>query len=194
MEALGGDTRGAGLLKIATPYPFPEKLARSFYGMRRRSSYWKSSTPSSRGTIYLCGKHALGVKIHGKLDGSTQAAGENSVESAKRALSVFLASSRPKSQKKRQSSCPSAARPLRGLSAQGFVHRGEDRLKGERPSFAAIIGCYTLGNAMPLDMVDTCLCMGAGVTIRRACKGSSRSRHVALSGDSTFFAAGITGV
>ena len=31
--------------------------------------------------------------------------------------------------------------------------------------FSGDIGCYTLGNAKPLDMVDTCLCMGADVTI-----------------------------
>ncbi len=48
---------------------------------------------------------------------------------------------------------------------------------------------------MPLDMVDTCLCMGAGVTI-------AQGLHViepdavdfAFIGDSTFFASGITGV
>ena len=31
--------------------------------------------------------------------------------------------------------------------------------------FSGDIGCYTLGNAQPLDMVDTCLCMGADVTV-----------------------------
>ena len=38
-------------------------------------------------------------------------------------------------------------------------------MKGKKAVFSGDIGCYTLGNAKPLDMVDTCLCMGAGVTI-----------------------------
>ena len=38
-------------------------------------------------------------------------------------------------------------------------------MKGKKTIFCGDIGCYTLGNAMPLDMVDTCLCMGAGLGI-----------------------------
>ena len=38
-------------------------------------------------------------------------------------------------------------------------------MKGQKAIFCGDIGCYTLGNAQPLDMVDTCLCMGADVTI-----------------------------
>ena len=38
-------------------------------------------------------------------------------------------------------------------------------MKGKQTIFCGDIGCYTLGNAMPRDMVDTCLCMGAGLNI-----------------------------
>ncbi len=38
-------------------------------------------------------------------------------------------------------------------------------MEGEKAVFCGDIGCYTLGNAMPLDMCDTCLCMGAGINI-----------------------------
>jgi len=38
-------------------------------------------------------------------------------------------------------------------------------MAGRKSYFCGDIGCYTLGNAMPLDMVDTCLCMGAGITM-----------------------------
>lgn len=38
-------------------------------------------------------------------------------------------------------------------------------MKGKKTVFCGDIGCYTLGNALPLDMVDTCLCMGAGLNI-----------------------------
>ncbi len=52
----------------------------------------------------------------------------------------------------------------------GCPHRGSfyavKRALGKAPAvLCGDIGCYTLGNAMPLDAVDTCLCMGAGITM-----------------------------
>jgi len=197
MEALGGDTRGAALLKIATPYPFPEKLALQFLRNAEEVLVLEELDPViERELIYLCGKHALGVKIHGKLDGSTQAAGENSVESAKRALSGFLGVEPPEEPKKTAVELP--VRPP--VLCAGCPHRAsfiavKTALKGRKAVFCGDIGCYTLGNAMPLDMVDTCLCMGAGVTIAQGLQRIEPDAvHVAFIGDSTFFAAGITGV
>ena len=53
------------------------------------------------------------------------------------------------------------------------VKRAMEKLNQELPDgqepvegvYCGDIGCYTLGNAKPLDMVDTCLCMGAGITM-----------------------------
>ena len=57
------------------------------------------------------------------------------------------------------------------------------------------IGCYTLGNAMPLDAVDTCLCMGAGITMAQGFSiVEPEKKTVAFVGDSTFFASGLTGI
>lgn len=57
------------------------------------------------------------------------------------------------------------------------------------------IGCYTLGNAMPLDMTDTCLCMGAGITLAQGMGRIQPERlYFSFVGDSTFFASGITGI
>ena len=48
---------------------------------------------------------------------------------------------------------------------------------------------------MPLDMVDTCLCMGAGVNITQGIGHLEPDTNCfAFVGDSTFFAAAITGV
>ncbi|MDR1411702.1 MAG: 4Fe-4S binding protein [Spirochaetaceae bacterium] len=66
---------------------------------------------------------------------------------------------------------------------------------GRKAVYSGDIGCYTLGNAQPLDMTDTCLCMGAGVSMAQ---GISRAEPGALNfafiGDSTFFHSGIPGV
>ena len=48
---------------------------------------------------------------------------------------------------------------------------------------------------MPLDMVDTCLCMGAGVTMAQGFHWVDKEgKTFAFIGDSTFFASGMTGV
>ena len=61
--------------------------------------------------------------------------------------------------------------------------------------FSGDIGCYTLGNSKPLDMVDTCLCMGADVTIAQGLHIiEPETVNFAFIGDSTFFASGLTGV
>lgn len=59
------------------------------------------------------------------------------------------------------------------------------------------IGCYTLGMVPPLSMLDTCICMGAGISagigFEKAFKMSGRQDKVfGIMGDSTFFHSGIT--
>lgn len=82
----------------------------------------------------------------------------------------------------------------------GCPHRGSfyavKRALGKRPAvMCGDIGCYTLGNAKPLDAVDTCLCMGAGITMAQGFSiVEPHKKQVAFVGDSTFFASGLTGV
>ena len=67
-------------------------------------------------------------------------------------------------------------------------------MKGHEAVFSGDIGCYTLGNAKPLDMVDTCLCMGAGITIAQGLQIVEPGiTHFAFIGDSTFFHSGLPG-
>jgi indolepyruvate ferredoxin oxidoreductase alpha subunit len=68
-------------------------------------------------------------------------------------------------------------------------------MKKENAVYCGDIGCYTLGNAKPLETTDTCLCMGAGITIAQGIKRADDGVKVfAFIGDSTFFASGMTGV
>lgn len=68
-------------------------------------------------------------------------------------------------------------------------------MKGRVAVYTGDIGCYTLGNAKPLDMVDTCLCMGADITMAQGLMHMEpEKKYFAFIGDSTFFASGITGV
>ena len=82
----------------------------------------------------------------------------------------------------------------------GCPHRAsfyavKQAMKGKKAYFCGDIGCYTLGNAMPLDMVDTCLCMGAGITMAQGFHWiDGEGTCFGFVGDSTFFASGMTGV
>lgn len=81
----------------------------------------------------------------------------------------------------------------------GCPHRGafyavKKAVGNKKAIYCGDIGCYTLGNAAPLNMVDTCLCMGAGITIAQGLNHADDSTvNFAFAGDSTFFASGITG-
>ena len=68
-------------------------------------------------------------------------------------------------------------------------------MKGKKTRYCGDIGCYTLGNAAPLDMVDTCLCMGAGLTMAQGFAHVEEDVYsFGFIGDSTFFASGLHGV
>lgn len=82
----------------------------------------------------------------------------------------------------------------------GCPHRGSfyavKRALGKREAvYCGDIGCYTLGNAAPLFTTDTCLCMGAGITMAQGFSVvEPHKKQLAFVGDSTFFASGITGI
>ena len=194
-EALGGtDVR---LLKVGTPHPFPESLALRFLeGLDQVLVLEELDPVIERELVYLCGKHHLDVQIKGKLTGDVKPAGENTVESVKASISAFFGVTLPAPAPEKLPPLP--VRPP--VLCAGCPHRAsfyavKQAMKGKKAVFSGDIGCYTLGNAMPLDMVDTCLCMGAGVTIAQGIhRVEPDTVNFAFIGDSTFFASGITGV
>ena len=81
----------------------------------------------------------------------------------------------------------------------GCPHRGTFfALKRCRVTVTGDIGCYTLGMFEPLDALDTCVCMGASVTVAhgmdKALGEKARGKIVGVIGDSTFLHSGITGL
>lgn len=198
METLDACETDYKLFKVSTPYPFPEKAALSFLdGLEEVMVLEELDPVIERELIYLCGKHHLNVIIRGKLSGDVQPAGENTVESVCAVLQSYLRL--PKNSAQPPLECPEL--PVRPpVLCAGCPHRAsfyavKKAVAGRKAVFSGDIGCYTLGNAKPLDMVDTCLCMGADVTIAQ---GLHRVEPDALNfsfiGDSTFFASGMTGV
>lgn len=191
------------VLKIGTPNPLPEAMVREFLESVNEVLAIEELDPVlEKACLEVCGKYKLPNPVFGKLTGHVQAAGENSVESVMTTISSFM-------QTKKQESDISASTqdapnlPIRPpVLCAGCSHRASfyavkkavDEM-GAEGVYTGDIGCYTLGNAKPLDMVDTCLCMGAGITMAQGMyRIEPDKKYFAFVGDSTFFASGITGV
>ena len=186
------------LLKIATPHPFPEKKALDFLNSVDQVMVIEELDPViERELTYICGKHHIKLNIRGKLTGDVQQAGENSCEYVAEVLSNYLDTPYEKIEVFEDG----PKLPIRPpVLCAGCPHRAsfyavKQAMRGKKAIFTGDIGCYTLGNAQPLDMVDTCLCMGAGVTNTQGIhRAEPDTINFAFIGDSTFFHSGITGI
>ena len=186
------------ILKVSTPFPFPEELAGDFLADLDEVLVLEELDPVLERELFeVCGKHGIDVKIKGKLDGTVKPAGENTPKEIKALLTNFL-QLKTEEQSQTQDAPPLPIRPP--VLCAGCPHRAsfyavKQAMKGEKAVFCGDIGCYTLGNAKPLDMCDTCLCMGAGITIAQGIgRVDKGTKCFAFIGDSTFFASGLTGV
>ena len=187
------------LIRIATAYPFPESfLLRALDGVRKALCIEELSPFLEEKTLQAAGRHHLALQVSGKLDGRVPPNGENSVELSAELLRSFLGEA---GQAELIDTSDAPALPVRPpVLCAGCPHRAsfyavKQAMKGRKAFYCGDIGCYTLGNAMPLDMVDTCLCMGAGITMAQGLNHTNPDAACfAFVGDSTFFASGMTGV
>ncbi len=196
-EALARLGAGCKLFKVATTNPFPEKRALEFLeGLEEVLVVEELSPVIERALVHICGRKGLPVRILGRQSGAMTPAGENTVESVMAAAAAFLGTPLPEKPAAQPPELP--VRPP--VLCAGCPHRAsfyavKQAMKGRKAVFSGDIGCYTLGNAAPLGMVDTCLCMGAGITMAQGIhRVEPDAVNFAFVGDSTFFASGITGV
>ncbi len=197
------DTAGLPVCHVATPYPFPTNFAASFLvDLDEVLVVEELDHVIEDALLQLVGTRHLKVTVRGKLTGDAREAGENTVESVLADLTAFLevpvgerTSDDPETP---MAQPPLPVRPP--VLCAGCPHRAsfyavKRALAGRKVRYAGDIGCYTLGNAAPLDTTDTCLCMGAGITIAQGAHiAEPDAVNVAFVGDSTFFASGLTGV
>ncbi len=186
------------LFKVATPHPFPEKLALEFLNSVEDVIVVEELDPViERQLTYICGKHHISHDIKGKLTGHVQQAGENTVESVSKLLSKYLDIDYPEPETYNDKPDLPVRPPVlcAGCPHRASFYAVKQAMRGKKAVFTGDIGCYTLGNAQPLDMVDTCLCMGAGVTNTQGIHiAEPDTTNFAFIGDSTFFHSGITGI
>jgi indolepyruvate ferredoxin oxidoreductase alpha subunit len=186
------------LIKVATPYPFPEDfMLRALDGVDEVLCFEELSPFLEENILKLIGKHHLNIKVSGKLDDTVPASGENSADSAAVILGKFFGIDRAENIDFSDRPALPARPPVlcAGCPHRASFYAVKKAMKGKKAYYCGDIGCYTLGNAMPLNMVDTCLCMGAGVTMAQGFHWVDKDAATfAFIGDSTFFASGITGV
>lgn len=188
-------------LKVSTPHPFPEQLAVEFLtGLEEVLCIEELDPVIERELIYIAGKYHLPVKILGKLSHHVKNSGENTRDSVLADIAAFMGRQLPE-QGENSQAVPVPELPVRPpVLCAGCPHRAsfyavKKAMQGRKTIFCGDIGCYTMGNAMPLDMVDTCLCMGAGLGIAQGVGHIEPDTSCfAFVGDSTFFAAAIPGV
>ena len=203
------------LIHVATPHPLPEKfLLDALKGVEEILVCEELFPYLEEELLLLAGKHHLTYRVFGKHTGNSPLAGENTAEDVAEAIGVFLKEVSPKDEEfihkieqikgqllGNESAVNVPKPPMRPpVLCAGCPHRAsfyavKKAMKGRKANFSGDIGCYTLGNAMPLDMVDTCLCMGAGITMAQGLHWTDEECvNFAFVGDSTFFASGMTGV
>lgn len=209
--------------QVGTPYPFPADVAARFTeGLAEVLVLEELDHVLEDELLRFAGRTHAAYEVRGKLTGDACDRGENDVDDIVVRIAKFLGVTADQLDVVDETaSCESssvnqmepvdvilsyAAPADKQLPARppvlcaGCPHRGSfyavKRALGKTPAvLCGDIGCYTLGNAQPLDAVDTCLCMGAGITMAQGfAVVEPDKKHVAFVGDSTFFASGLTGI
>ena len=212
LDALADRARRAGVqlpayrfLQVGTPYPFPEALASRFMtGLDAVCVYEELDHVLGDELCRVAGRAGIPCRVVDRTHPNVRDRGENGTEDAMRMLAWFFGEF---GQVDTEGLLPvdglsySEALPARPpVLCAGCPHRQsfyavKRALSGRDAVLCGDIGCYTLGNAAPLDAVDTCLCMGAGITMAQGLSVvEPGKKHVAFVGDSTFFASGLTGI
>lgn len=138
-------------------------------------------------------------RIFGKLTGEVVRTGELTPDEVRKALlnaageKAQIEAHEPKEAAKNVVSRPPALCP--GCGHRDVYHALNDVLaKYENPRVFGDIGCYTLGFLSPFNAIDSCVDMGASITMAKGASDAGQRPSVAIIGDSTFTHSGMTGL
>lgn len=145
---------------------------------------------------YLCSYQNIKIpKIYGKLAGDIKIAGENYVDEIIELLAKIFCREHKENRYETNSIKERKMSLCAGCPHRASFYAVKRALKNRDTVFCGDIGCYTLGKTEPLNMLDTCLCMGAGITLGLGIQLKNPEKTVvSFIGDSTFFHTGIQGI
>jgi indolepyruvate ferredoxin oxidoreductase alpha subunit len=172
----------ASVLKLGMVWPLPEKMIRSFAEQVDELFIVEELDPFLETHI-----KAMGIPCHGK--DVIPAEGELNPGIVRNSVM----GTRPEIFE------PAALPPRPPNLCPGCPHRGSFHALSKLKAFVAgDIGCYTMGALPPLASMDSCVCMGAGVSavhgMAKALGDEGLGKGIAVIGDSTFVHSGITGL
>ncbi len=171
----------ASFLKIGMPFPFPTELVKQFAASVDRLVVFEELDRVIEQQV-----RAAGIECGAKPD--SMLTGELSPDAAER---VILGGASPPS----TSAVSVPGRPP--VMCAGCPHRPVFYVLKKLGAYVTgDIGCYTLSVLPPLEILQTCLCMGAGVGQAHGISQVYTGERpiVAVIGDSTFVHSGITGL
>ena len=174
----------ASYLKIGFTYPLPMDLIRSFVGKFETVYVIEELEPFMEEQI-----KAAGIKVIGK-EVIPRIYELNPEIIAKAILGTTTDFKRAEVE----------AAPRPPVLCAGCPHRGFFYTISKKKNLIVTsdIGCYTLGGLVPVETVDSCICMGGGFSVgmgmAKAFEANGEKRPVfGIMGDSTFFHSGMTG-
>lgn len=178
-------------------YPLPKKLIKQLYDSCDSILVLEEGQPFIESK--LRGLLDVGKKIYGKLSGDVIRDGELTPDEVRITMAKIAPSiSGFKVIEKKCVSDKVVSRPP--ALCQGCGHRDvycalNEALEGYvNPKVFGDIGCYTLGFLKPFSAIDTCVDMGASITMAKGAADAGQHPSVAIIGDSTFTHSGMTGL
>jgi len=176
------------VLKIAQ-YPLPHEMVERIYNSCDTLLILEEGYPVVEEEIK--GFMNNGKTIHGRLDGTVPRAGELNPNIV--AVALGMKDTRGKD-------VPSIVVGRPPSLCKGCPHiysynaLNEALQKWSKGRVFSDIGCYTLGALDPFDAINTCVDMGASITMAKGAADAGLQPAVAVIGDSTFTHSGITGL
>ena len=131
------------------------------------------------------------VKVHGRLDGTLQRDGELTPDAVGKAIGKEI---------KNYFAIPEVVEQRPPALCQGCGHRdmyealNETLAEYKSAKVFGDIGCYTLGALPPFRAIDSCIDMGASITMAKGASDAGVFPAVSVIGDSTFTHSGMTGL
>ncbi|PKP19171.1 MAG: indolepyruvate ferredoxin oxidoreductase [Bacteroidetes bacterium HGW-Bacteroidetes-21] len=176
------------LLKIGQ-YPVPRKLIKKLYDSCDKILVLEDGYPIIE--ELLKGLLETGKPVIGRLNGAVPRDGELSPTIVAKAIGMPVT---------RGAEVPELVKSRPPALCQGCPHTDSytalnEALKGLAPGRVfSDIGCYTLAALPPLEAINSCVDMGASITMAKGAADAGIIPAVAVIGDSTFTHSGMTGL
>ena len=186
------------VLHLGFTNPLPEDCIADFLKDKKKVLVVEELEPYLEDSIRIVAqKKGFGCEISGKGVAGLSRLMEYNPSMVKEAVGIYFTGEKPAMESLDLSDLPGLPSRPPNLCA-GCPHRmtyyAAKKAATEDTIFSNDIGCYTLGFFPPYNMVDTCICMGASVSMPSGYDVATDQPTIAFIGDSTFFHSGMTGL